>query len=209
MTEPKPLYSVIVPAYQAADSLGLCLDALNAQTVARDLYEVIVVDDGSTDATGEIAQQAGARVITQRNAGPAAARNAGAARGAAIWCSLPMPTVPPCQTGSQLWRSRSPIDAWLALRAPILPVNARWSRASPSLSTRIGTIGWPASSPSTSSTRTAQRIAATFFSPTRVSTAPFPPPQSRIRNCRFGWLKRVIDWCSRPPRRSSTATIIL
>ena len=81
MTEPKPLYSVIVPAYQAVDSLGLCLDALNAQTVARDLYEVIVVDDGSTDGTGEIAQQAGARVITQRNAGPAAARNAGAAAG--------------------------------------------------------------------------------------------------------------------------------
>ena len=81
MTEPKPLYSVIVPAYQAADSLGLCLDALNAQTVARDLYEVIVVDDGSTDGTGEIAQQAGARVIAQRNAGPAAARNAGAAAG--------------------------------------------------------------------------------------------------------------------------------
>jgi lipopolysaccharide/colanic/teichoic acid biosynthesis glycosyltransferase len=81
LTEPKPLYSVIVPAYQAADSLGLCLDTLNAQTVARDLYEVIVVDDGSTDGTGEIAQQAGARVITQRNAGPAAARNAGAAAG--------------------------------------------------------------------------------------------------------------------------------
>jgi lipopolysaccharide/colanic/teichoic acid biosynthesis glycosyltransferase/GT2 family glycosyltransferase len=81
LTEPKPLYSVIVPAYQAADSLGLCLDALNAQTVARDLYEVIVVDDGSTDGTGEIAQQAGARVIAQRNAGPAAARNAGAAAG--------------------------------------------------------------------------------------------------------------------------------
>ena len=81
MSVPKPLYSVIVPAYQAADSLGLCLDALNAQTVARDLYEVIVVDDGSTDGTGEIAQQAGARVIAQRNAGPAAARNAGAAAG--------------------------------------------------------------------------------------------------------------------------------
>ena len=81
MTEPKPSYSVIVPACQAAGSLGVCLDALNAQTVARDLYEVIVVDDGSTDDTGEIAQQAGARVITQRNAGPAAARNVGAAAG--------------------------------------------------------------------------------------------------------------------------------
>ena len=79
MTEPKPLYSVIVPAYQAAATIGLCLDALNAQTVTRDLYEVIVVDDGSTDGTGEIARCAGAQVIVQPNSGAAAARNRGAA----------------------------------------------------------------------------------------------------------------------------------
>jgi lipopolysaccharide/colanic/teichoic acid biosynthesis glycosyltransferase len=79
LTEPKPLYSVIVPAYQATATIGLCLDALNAQTVARDLYEVIVVDDGSTDGTGEIARRAGAQVIVQPNSGAAAARNRGAA----------------------------------------------------------------------------------------------------------------------------------
>ncbi len=79
MAEHIPVYSVIVPAYQAAGSLELCLDALSAQTVARELYEVIVVDDGSTDGTGEIARRAGAQVIAQRNAGAAAARNAGAA----------------------------------------------------------------------------------------------------------------------------------
>ena len=79
MTEPKPLYSVIVPAYQAAATIGLCLDALNAQTVARDLYEVIVVDDGSTDGTSEMARRAAVQVIVQPNSGAAAARNRGAA----------------------------------------------------------------------------------------------------------------------------------
>ncbi len=79
MAEHIPLYSVIVPAYQAAGSLRSCLEALCAQTVARESYEVIVVDDGSTDATATIARDAGVSVITQPNAGPAAARNRGAA----------------------------------------------------------------------------------------------------------------------------------
>jgi hypothetical protein len=48
--------------------------------------EVVVVDDGSTDGTGEEAAAAGARVVRQENQGPAAARNAGwrASTGASI-----------------------------------------------------------------------------------------------------------------------------
>ncbi len=68
--------SVIVPAYNAADILADCLDALLAQTRAPE--EIIVVDDGSSDKTAEIACSKGVVVLTQPNQGPAAARNRGA-----------------------------------------------------------------------------------------------------------------------------------
>ena len=100
MAELLPLYSVIVPAYQAAATIGQCLDALNAQTMARAQYEIIVVDDGSTDDTALAAEQAGVdHVLRCPHRGPAAARNAGidAARGHIIL--LPMLTASPNPTG--------------------------------------------------------------------------------------------------------------
>ena len=72
-----PDVSVIVPAHDAAATVGATLDALAGQAFAG-TYEVIVVDDGSRDATGAIAQRAGARVVRHDiAAGPAAARNSG------------------------------------------------------------------------------------------------------------------------------------
>jgi lipopolysaccharide/colanic/teichoic acid biosynthesis glycosyltransferase/glycosyltransferase involved in cell wall biosynthesis len=68
----------VVPAYNAANTLQLCLDALAKQDFLPSAYEVIVVDDGSTDGTAALARSASVRVISQPNAGPAAARNAGA-----------------------------------------------------------------------------------------------------------------------------------
>ena len=56
------MISVIVPACNAEDTLGACLDALESQTVARDRYEIIVVDDGSTDNTAEVIQSYGSKV---------------------------------------------------------------------------------------------------------------------------------------------------
>jgi lipopolysaccharide/colanic/teichoic acid biosynthesis glycosyltransferase/glycosyltransferase involved in cell wall biosynthesis len=74
-----PRYSVVVPAFQAAETIGDCLTALNQQTVPAGSYEVIVVDDGSTDGTEAIARAAGVIVARQEHAGAAAARNCGAA----------------------------------------------------------------------------------------------------------------------------------
>ena len=80
------MISVIVPAYNSEGTLGQCIAALQSQSLARDQYEIIVVDDGSTDQTTQVAHQYGVRLICQPNAGPAAARNRGAqaARGRII-----------------------------------------------------------------------------------------------------------------------------
>jgi lipopolysaccharide/colanic/teichoic acid biosynthesis glycosyltransferase/glycosyltransferase involved in cell wall biosynthesis len=73
-----PEYSVVIPAYQAADIVGNCVKALNAQSVPHERYEIIVVDDGSTDDTAKAAREAGAdRVLVIPHRGRSAARNAG------------------------------------------------------------------------------------------------------------------------------------
>jgi cellulose synthase/poly-beta-1,6-N-acetylglucosamine synthase-like glycosyltransferase len=71
--------TVIIPARDAATTLPRCLSALVASTSPPS--EVIVADDGSTDATGDVAARAGARVLRLGDGplGPAAARNRGAA----------------------------------------------------------------------------------------------------------------------------------
>jgi cellulose synthase/poly-beta-1,6-N-acetylglucosamine synthase-like glycosyltransferase len=81
-------FSVIVPAYNAERTISACVTALRAQAFDHP-YEIIVVDDGSTDDTATAARAAGARVITIPNSRPAAARNVGirAAAGEIICCT--------------------------------------------------------------------------------------------------------------------------
>lgn len=75
-----PLVSVIIPAFNAERTLGETLESALAQTL-QDI-EVIVIDDGSTDGTREIARSFAARdprvrIVVQENGGVADARNAG------------------------------------------------------------------------------------------------------------------------------------
>ncbi|HYI38553.1 MAG TPA: glycosyltransferase family A protein [Thermoleophilaceae bacterium] len=84
MTEPE--VSVIVPARNAVETLPRLFDALDRSTFEGE-HEVILVDDGSTDGTPELARERGAAVVSlQGQGGPAQARNAGleAARGPLI-----------------------------------------------------------------------------------------------------------------------------
>ena len=78
-TENHLRFSVIVPAFNAEVTLSSCLEALVEQSISKEDYEVIVVDDGSTDDTSEIARQCEVKFFCQTNHGPAAARNKGAA----------------------------------------------------------------------------------------------------------------------------------
>lgn len=70
--------SVIIAARDAAETLGWTLEALAAQRL-REPYEVIVVDDDSSDQTATIAADAGARVVAGPGRGAGPARSAGVA----------------------------------------------------------------------------------------------------------------------------------
>jgi glycosyltransferase involved in cell wall biosynthesis len=75
-----PAVSVIVPAHNAAETLGAALDALAAQDTESE-FEVIVVDDGSSDETVAVAEASPLhpRVVREHGVGPGPARNAGVA----------------------------------------------------------------------------------------------------------------------------------
>lgn len=70
--------SVIIPAYNAQKTIGQTLKALTEQDFSQP-FEVIVVDDGSTDKTADVVHSfSHVRYVYQPNAGPATARNHGA-----------------------------------------------------------------------------------------------------------------------------------
>ncbi len=74
--------SVIIPAYNAEKYLTETLDSVVSQTMPDSDYEIIIVNDGSSDHTADILQKykkshSNITVINQENGGPASARNAG------------------------------------------------------------------------------------------------------------------------------------
>lgn len=76
--------SIIIPAYNAAATLRAAIESALSQPVAK---EIVVVDDGSTDATGAVAQSFGEAVtlLSGPNQGVSAARNRGIAASSGAW----------------------------------------------------------------------------------------------------------------------------
>ena len=83
-----PRFSVIIPAFNAASTLARAIESVRQQSWQA--HEIIVVDDGSTDATVDIARQFGAavRLIQQTNRGVSVARNAGASAATGDWLAF-------------------------------------------------------------------------------------------------------------------------
>src|SRR5262245_53142880 len=77
----QPYISVVVPTYNRAASLRRLLNALEGQTYPVERFEVVVVDDGSTDGTREAVRRMHMsftlRLVEQAHGGPSAARNRG------------------------------------------------------------------------------------------------------------------------------------
>lgn len=75
--------SVVIPAYNASETIKSCIDSIVTNVKnAKVTYEIIVVDDGSKDKTLEILKQLARKnkniiPVSQKNAGPSAARNNG------------------------------------------------------------------------------------------------------------------------------------
>lgn len=88
-----PKVSIIIPVYNAENYILQCLTSIEAQRF-RD-FEVIIIDDGSTDRSSEIANRfikernlCNYRLLCQKNQGPSAARNAGLAQALGEWIAF-------------------------------------------------------------------------------------------------------------------------
>ena len=84
MSDGLPLFSIIIPTYGRQRELAACLRAIVHLEYPQDRFEVIVVDDGNERPLDSIVSayrdQVDVRLVSQQHAGPAVARNTGAAR---------------------------------------------------------------------------------------------------------------------------------
>lgn len=97
--------SVVIPAYNSEEFIGEAITSVRAQTLP--VSEVIVVDDGSSDRTAELAEKLGAFVIRQEHGGISRARNAGIRAAKHDWIAL--------QDADDTWEPKKIEYQWAAI----------------------------------------------------------------------------------------------
>ena len=122
----KPLISVVIPCYNEGLFLKACLDSIKSQDFSGD-FEIVVADNNSTDATGDIARRSGARVVFEQQKGVCAAREAGtrAALGEVV-VSTDADNVFSPNWLSDIWKEFSKDPGTIAVAGPCRFVDAPW-----------------------------------------------------------------------------------
>ena len=73
----KPTLSFVIPVRNSAHLLGPCLDAINSQKDDGVSFEIVVLDNGSTDDSAKVAEAAGAKVLVLPDDNGSQLRNLG------------------------------------------------------------------------------------------------------------------------------------
>ena len=98
----KPFVSIVIPAFNSSSTLGMTIDSCLLQDYPKDRFEVIVVDDGSTDNTADLVKKFPVKYLYQKKSGPAQARNNGWRGSKGEWvCFIDADCIP-----SKDWASR-------------------------------------------------------------------------------------------------------
>jgi len=120
-------FSVIIPAKNEQEYLPACLGSLSQLDYPQEAYEVLVVDNGSTDNTVEIAKQYGAKVFVQPELTIAGLRNfgAGQAQGRClVFLDADCTVAPDWLTTASLWLDQSDVCCFGS--PPESPENGTW-----------------------------------------------------------------------------------
>ena len=126
VSEAPPRFSIVVPAYNEASYVGAALKSLQAQDYAGP-YEIIVVDNNSTDGTGEIAASYGVTVVKEMEPGVCQARQRGTAEARGeIVVSTDADTVQPPDWLSRIDQQFRRSDAVIGVAGPCRYQNPSW-----------------------------------------------------------------------------------
>lgn len=127
MADILPFISIIIPAFNEERYLPECLEAVKKLDYPQELFEILVIDNGSTDRTPDIAAEMGAVVLTDGRANVSGLRNLGAARAQGeilLFIDADCLVKSDMLNRASIYFGRQDIAAWGA--PPIVPESSTW-----------------------------------------------------------------------------------